>query len=251
MALRTQIDVQKAVDKVKTNNFLSDDKSDLDSLQIDNNCSIDNISPIDVEEPVQNQPAKKSFVIKTQKELSSTKKAPKFHTPLVKAKSLGNKEQTKSYIYPSSINNLSSKVSEPKRYFFKEQNIFVTTKSKKELFDEIMENSTKQSLQTASTAHTARKSKGSETNWYMKDRTKKCVRAILHKPSYEPESSYIANLDKNDPGRKKVRFMEDLGNAKTSREIGFYSGFDDKRDKKSMKREMLEKNWKEKIVAKH
>merc|ERR1719362_2255749 len=54
---------------------------------------------------------------------------------------------------------------------------------------------------------------------------------------------------KNDPGCKKVRFLEDLGLTETSEVIGFYSGFEDKRDLKAFKKDMLTKNWKVKICG--
>jgi hypothetical protein len=176
----------------------------------------------------------------------------KFKTPLIKAnaKKEGQENTAKSYVFPSSISAISSKVSEPKRYFFKDHNIFVTTKSKTDLFDEMMENKAKKScLSSVSTAATAKKSLGTETNWYMSDKTKKCVRAFQDSPKMEPQSQYVANLDKNDPGRKKVRFIEDLMSTRTEREIGFYSDFGDKRDLKELKRGMLENNWEKKIGA--
>jgi len=159
---------------------------------------------------------------------------------------------TKSWIFPSSIRAIGSKVAEPKRYYFKDQNIFATTKSKTDLFDEIMDNKLLGNKHTrsqisVSTAATSKKSKPSE-NWYNQDKTKKCVRA-LQKPSNEPKSGYAANLEKNDPGSKKVRFLEDLGLAKTSQVIGFYSGFEDKRDLKAFKKDMLTKNWDAKICG--
>lgn len=248
MALNTQIDT-KPSKTVGTLNFPSIEECDLEA-QIENNCSIDEISPIDLKKPT-TKPVKKNFVIKKtnpQREKSAKKASEKFKTPQIGAKKTIVREDTKSYVFPSSISAISSKVSEPKRYFFKDQNIFVSTKSKTELFDDMMENQTKKSILTASTAATSKKSMGTDTNWYMSDKTKKCMRA-LQETSHEPENSYVANLDKNDPGRKKVRFMEDLKGAKTGREIGYYTGFADKRDLKSFKREMLENNWAEKITG--
>jgi len=238
MAMDTQVD-KAATKKVEP---IAEDVSSLDAA-IMNNCSIDEIeiAPVEVRT---DRPAKKKFVIKSNESQNLL-------TPIVPKKVPAERaEQIKNYIFPSSIRAIGSKVNEPKRYFFKDANIFVNTKSKNELFDEIMDRQTKQSSQaTISTAATSKKSQNTD-NWYMQDKTKKCVRA-MQQPQNEPKTgSYAANLDKNDPGCKRVRFLDDMGLAKTSQEMVLYSGFDDKRDLKAFKRDMLLKNWNEKICGK-
>lgn len=248
MALNTQIDA-KPSKTVGTLNFPRIEEHDLEA-QIENNCSIDDISPIDLKSKTKT--TKKNFVIKSTQQQKGSKNSTvnisdKFRTPQIRAKA-SIKENAKSYVFPSSISAISSKVSEPKRYFFKDQNIFVTTKSKIDIFDEMMENSTKKSSLTNSTAASSKKSFGTENNWYMNDKTKKCMRA-LQEESTEPDSKYAANLDRRDPGRKKVRFLEDLDGVKTSREIGFYCQNTDKRDLKAFKNKMLATNWEKKITG--
>merc|ERR1711976_170907 len=61
MALNTQIDA-KPSKTVGTLNFPSIEECDLEA-NIENNCSIDEISPIDLK--AKTKPAKKNFVIKT------------------------------------------------------------------------------------------------------------------------------------------------------------------------------------------
>jgi len=260
MALNTQIDnlPSKKIDPKTSEDFsLDENLSELETPKKDeSSLDLATTSQLEIKTDKCNQ---RKFVIK------SNEAAPKinnFVSPLLrsrKAIQLENGAQSekkvKNWVFPSSIQNIGSKVAEPKRYYFKEQNIFCSTKSKTELFDEIMEKNNLQKSQhsrsqiSISTAATSKKSIPNQ-NWYMQDKTKKCVRA-LQNPSNAPKRGYVANLEKNDPGCKKVRFLEDLGLTETSEVIGFYSGFEDKRDLKAFKKDMLTKNWKVKICGEY
>merc|ERR1739845_299945 len=211
MAMNTQVDTAstKKISKIepKTEDFSEKRSSEELDAAIMNNCSIDEIemaSPVEVRT---DRPTKKKFVIKS----NESQKVNNFVSPIVPKKVPAERaEQIKNFIFPSSIRAIGSKVNEPKRYFFKDANIFVNTKSKTDLFDEIMEKqTTKRSQATISTAATSKKSQNTD-NWYMQDKTKKCVRA-MQQPQNEPKTgSYAANLDRNDPGCKRVRFLDDM-----------------------------------------
>jgi len=139
-------------------------------------------------------------------------------------KTSGSKSDIKEMIYPSSISYIPTyKKAERKSYKLKKpSNIFCSTKSKTDLFNEIMEdrnNNNKmvvgsyQTITSASTAATEKKSIfEDDSRYYMNDKSKKCIRAInndIFGDKTRNVGGFTGNLTARDPGHKKVRFVED------------------------------------------
>merc|ERR1711976_37434 len=139
-------------------------------------------------------------------------------------KSSGSKGDIKETIYPSSISHIPTyKKSERKSYKLKKpSNIFCSVKSKRELFNEIMEDRNNHnkvivgSIQTITSASTAATEKKSifedDSRYYKNDKSKKCIRAInndIFGDKTRNVGGFGGNLSARDPGHKKVRFVED------------------------------------------
>lgn len=139
-------------------------------------------------------------------------------------KTSGSKGDIKETIYPSSISHIPTyKKSERKSYKLKKpNNIFCSVKSKRDLFNEIMEDRNNHnkvivgSIQTITSASTAATEKKSifedDSRYYKNDKSKKCVRAINNDIFGDKTGNvggFGGNLSARDPGHKKVRFVED------------------------------------------
>merc|ERR1712048_1504561 len=129
--------------------------------------------------------------------------------------------KTKSIIFPSSINHIPlSTTNKKKSYKLKKpDNIFTSNliKNKEDLYKDILEDKSRNigSFTTISTAATVSKKSifEDDSRYYHSDKTKKCVRAlnnnIFGNIKEKNLGKYVANLSKNDIGKKKVRFIED------------------------------------------
>jgi len=91
-----------------------------------------------------------------------------------------------------------------------------------------------------------------DSRYYLNDKTKKCVRAMnnnIFGDKTKNVESFAGNLAVNDPGHKKVRFVEDLKKVVNNSEM-ILGGFSDKRDFKDFKRKMIRNCWETNVEEK-